>query len=97
MLGCQNRKSSVVNLAVAFLFGLISHQVADISWHSMEGLQDGFISALSVLAFHDDWGAAHSYADVADDMIGHSAELKANPCHFRLEKVRIVDTSDNFR
>ena len=70
MLGCQNRKSSVVNLAVAFLFGLISHQVADISWHSMEGLQDGFISALSVLAFHDDWGAAHSYADVADDMIG---------------------------
>ena len=27
----------------------------------------------------------------------HSAELKANPCHFRLEKVRIVDTSDNFR
>ena len=55
---------------MAFLFGLISHQVADISWHSMEGLQDGFISALSVLAFHDDWGAAHSYADVADDMIG---------------------------
>ena len=30
-------------------------------------------------------------------LVPHSAELKANPCHFRLEKVRIVDTSDNFR
>ena len=55
---------------MAFLFGIISHQVADISWHSMEGLKDGYLSVLANTAFHGDFGAAHGYGDVADDMIG---------------------------
>jgi len=55
---------------VAFLFGIISHQVADINWHSLEGLQDGFLSVLGEHAFHGSFGDAHNYGDVADDMIG---------------------------
>ena len=55
---------------VAFLFGIISHQVADISWHSLEGLSDGFLEVLSKLGFHNNFGAAHDFGDVADDMIG---------------------------
>ena len=55
---------------VAFLFGIISHQVADISWHSLEGLSDGFLEVLSKLGFHNNFGAAHDFGDVDDDMIG---------------------------
>ena len=55
---------------VAFLFGIISHQVADINWHSLEGLSDGFLQVLGKLGFHGSYGAAHDFGDVADDMIG---------------------------
>ena len=81
---------------VAFLFGIISHQVAipilhsslfkvaDINWHSLQGLHDGYLDVLSKfhlrydapfipaakISFHGSYGAAHDYADVADDMIG---------------------------
>lgn len=55
---------------VAFLFGIIAHQVSDISWHSMEGLQNGYLDILAKYAFHDSFGTAHTYGDVADDMIG---------------------------
>ena len=55
---------------VAFLFGIISHQVSDINWHSLEGLHNGYLSALADLAFHGNFQTAHNYGDVADDMIG---------------------------
>ena len=81
---------------VAFLFGIISHQVlvkcssqltlfkvADINWHSLQGLHDGFLEVLGDIAhdvyltfpagkvsFHGSFGTAHDYGDVADDMIG---------------------------
>jgi len=55
---------------VAFLFGIISHQVADINWHSLQGLHDGYLDVLTKISFHGSYGAAHDYADVADDMIG---------------------------
>merc|ERR1719369_264701 len=55
---------------VAFLFGIISHQVADISWHGLEGLSDGFLPVLGNLGFHGSFGTAHDFGDVADDMIG---------------------------
>ena len=45
-------------------------KVSDISWHGLEGLQDGYISVLADLSFHGVFQTAHSYADVADDMIG---------------------------
>ena len=55
---------------VAFLFGIISHQVADISWHGLEGLADGFLPVLGKLGFHGSYNTAHDFGDVADDMIG---------------------------
>ena len=45
-------------------------QVADISWHGLDGLKDGFLPTLAALGFHGDYGAAHDYGDIADDMIG---------------------------
>ena len=62
--------SFIITFAVAFLFGIIAHQVSDISWHGLEGLDDGYLRVLGKLAFHGSFGDAHSYGDVADDMIG---------------------------
>ena len=56
----------------------------DINWHSLQGLQDGFLEVLGDIAthiypkffsagkvsFHGSFGTAHDYGDVADDMIG---------------------------
>ena len=36
----------------------------------MEGLQNGYLDILAKYAFHDSFGTAHTYGDVADDMIG---------------------------
>ena len=55
---------------VAFLFGIVSHQVADISWHGLEGLSDGFLPVLANLGFHGSYDIAHDFGDIADDMIG---------------------------
>lgn len=44
--------------------------MSDINWHNMEGLQDGYLRVLANIAFHGDFGTAHNYGDVADDMIG---------------------------
>ena len=57
-------------------------KVADINWHSLQGLHDGFLEALGdifhvylsfsagKISFHGSFGTAHDYGDVADDMIG---------------------------
>ena len=54
---------------VAFMFGFISHQVADISWHSLAGFQQGFLQAMANVNFHGDFNAAHSDGDVGGDML----------------------------
>ena len=38
-------------------------KVADVSWHSLEGLKDGLITMLSETSFDGRWSDAHSYAD----------------------------------
>ena len=37
---------------IAFILGLTSHQMADVSWHSLEGLKDGMITMLSKTSFN---------------------------------------------
>lgn len=54
----------------AFILGITSHQVADVSWHSLSGLKDGMIEMLSQTTFDGDFGAAHNYADFVGDIIG---------------------------
>ena len=54
---------------VAFMFGYISHQVADISWHSLVGFQQGFLQVMANVNFHGKFDAAHSVGDVGGDML----------------------------
>ena len=49
---------------------MTSHQVADVSWHSLEGLRDGMITMLSQTSFNGQWQTAHSYADFVGDIVG---------------------------
>uniref|UniRef100_A0A7M5TRF9 Phospholipase C/D domain-containing protein n=2 Tax=Clytia hemisphaerica TaxID=252671 RepID=A0A7M5TRF9_9CNID len=54
---------------VAFTFGYISHQVADISWHSLAGFKQGFIQAMANVNFHGVFDKAHTDADIGGDML----------------------------
>ncbi|KAF3815369.1 hypothetical protein GH733_016751 [Mirounga leonina] len=44
---------------VAFLFGITSHMVADISWHSL-GIEQGFLRTMGAVDFHYSYSKAHS-------------------------------------
>ena len=44
--------------------------MSDISWHGLQGLEDGYLRVLGNLAFHGSFGDAHTFGDLADDMIG---------------------------
>ena len=54
----------------AFILGFTSHQVADVSWHSLEGLRDGMITMLSEMSYNGHWQQAHTYADFVGDIVG---------------------------
>ncbi|EGC39443.1 hypothetical protein DICPUDRAFT_96554 [Dictyostelium purpureum] len=51
-----------IRLAV-FLLGVASHQVADISWHSIGGIQEGLIRAMAGQDFNGVYSTAHTNAD----------------------------------
>ena len=53
---------------IAFTFGYVSHQVADVSWHSL-GIDQGFIRAMANVNFHAVFGNAHDVADAGGDMM----------------------------
>lgn len=36
---------------MAFLFGIASHMVADVSWHSL-GIEQGFLHAMAAVSDH---------------------------------------------
>lgn len=54
----------------AFLFGIVSHQVADVSWHSLGGLKDGLIRMLADTTFDGSFDSAHNLADFGGDILG---------------------------
>uniref|UniRef100_A0A8D2JGN8 Phosphatidylinositol-glycan-specific phospholipase D n=1 Tax=Varanus komodoensis TaxID=61221 RepID=A0A8D2JGN8_VARKO len=47
---------------VAFLFGIASHMVADVSWHSL-GIEQGFLQAMAAIDFHGSYSEAHAAGD----------------------------------
>ncbi|KAJ1204292.1 hypothetical protein NDU88_008073, partial [Pleurodeles waltl] len=47
---------------VAFLFGIASHMVADVSWHSL-GIEQGFLRTMGSIDFHGSYADAHSVGD----------------------------------
>eukprot|EP01137_Pigoraptor_chileana_P012005 Opistho-2@63761 len=56
---------------VVFLLGLVSHQVADISWHSL-GIDQGLLTSMGGTNFHGDGlGRAQAVGDRLDDAIVH--------------------------
>ncbi|KAM6350590.1 phosphatidylinositol-glycan-specific phospholipase D [Podargus strigoides] len=53
---------------VAFLFGIASHMVADVSWHSL-GIDQGFLKAMGEIDFHGSYSEAHSAGDFGGDVL----------------------------
>ncbi|XP_045722056.2 phosphatidylinositol-glycan-specific phospholipase D [Mirounga angustirostris] len=53
---------------VAFLFGITSHMVADISWHSL-GIEQGFLRTMGAVDFHYSYSKAHSAGDFGGDVL----------------------------
>lgn len=53
---------------MAFVFGFVSHQVADVTWHSL-GIRQGFLRTMAKENFHDVYDTAHTDGDVGGDML----------------------------
>ncbi|XP_069469728.1 phosphatidylinositol-glycan-specific phospholipase D [Ambystoma mexicanum] len=53
---------------VAFLFGIASHMVADVSWHSL-GIEQGFLRAMASIDFHGSYQEAHRAGDFGGDVL----------------------------
>ncbi|KAM9234217.1 phosphatidylinositol-glycan-specific phospholipase D isoform 2-T2 [Dugong dugon] len=53
---------------VAFLFGIASHMVADVSWHSL-GIEQGFLKTMGAIDFHNSYSDAHSAGDFGGDVL----------------------------
>ncbi|KAI8803379.1 hypothetical protein BJ742DRAFT_829584 [Cladochytrium replicatum] len=53
---------------IAFLFGLVSHGIADIPWHSLD-LEEGFVHALMWSNLRGQYGDAHSAADTGGEFV----------------------------
>ncbi|XP_069074988.1 phosphatidylinositol-glycan-specific phospholipase D isoform X2 [Pleurodeles waltl] len=53
---------------VAFLFGIASHMVADVSWHSL-GIEQGFLRTMGSIDFHGSYADAHSVGDFGADVL----------------------------
>lgn len=52
----------------AFLVGVLTHQVSDVSWHSL-GIHQGLLCAMADREFDGDYDSAHSCLDTGGDMI----------------------------
>ncbi|KAM7174267.1 phosphatidylinositol-glycan-specific phospholipase D [Macrochelys suwanniensis] len=53
---------------VAFLFGIASHMVADVSWHSL-GIDQGFLRTMGEIDFHGSYSDAHHTGDFGGDVL----------------------------
>ncbi|XP_063430790.1 phosphatidylinositol-glycan-specific phospholipase D-like [Mytilus trossulus] len=53
---------------VVFLFGIVSHQTADILWHSL-GIAQGFLTTMGDINFHGDYTSAHHFGDLGGEFV----------------------------
>ena len=68
---------------VAFTFGFVSHQVADVTWHSL-GIDQGFLTTMADVNFYGSFSAAHSVGDPGGDMVvSFEGDTKHVPLGFR--------------
>ncbi|CAF0717792.1 unnamed protein product [Brachionus calyciflorus] len=61
---------------IVFTLGYISHQMADVTWHSL-GVAQGFLSAMGYVNFHGSFSNAHSVGDFGGDVV-NQFELNTN-------------------
>ncbi|KAF9959576.1 Glycosylphosphatidylinositol specific phospholipase D1 [Modicella reniformis] len=54
---------------MVFLFGVVAHSLSDLSWHSLVGLQEGFIRAQAGTSFNGNFSVAHTLADNGGDFV----------------------------
>lgn len=62
----QNRKDRLA--LKSFIYGILTHQVADISWHSL-GVHQGLLSMIAERDFEGDIDRAHTTVDAGGDFI----------------------------
>lgn len=72
---------------LAFLFGVVSHGTADITWHSLDSNTQGFIDASG----KRDWGGSYSKAHTVADVGAEFVLARAND----LDYFQVHLTSDN--
>ncbi|KAM9307705.1 phosphatidylinositol-glycan-specific phospholipase D [Gastrophryne carolinensis] len=53
---------------VAFIFGIASHMVADVTWHSLH-IKEGFLRAMAAIDFHGSYSKAHQTGDFGGDVL----------------------------
>lgn len=75
---------------VVFLFGVVSHQVADILWHSL-GIDQGFLQAMANINFHGKFDDAHPVGDIGGDVL---TEYEMNTSYIPLEEGWYIPTDD---
>uniref|UniRef100_A0AAA9TA69 Phosphatidylinositol-glycan-specific phospholipase D n=1 Tax=Bos taurus TaxID=9913 RepID=A0AAA9TA69_BOVIN len=73
--GSINYKEDTEKL-VAFLFGITSHMVADVNWHSL-GIEQGFLRTMAAIDFHNSYPEAHPAGDFGGDVLSQF-EFKFN-------------------
>lgn len=59
----------------AFLYGVFTHQVADVAWHSLHSYQ-GLMRMISEVEFDGNFQAAHDYLDTNGDFIQLNREFE---------------------
>ncbi|KAG8133372.1 hypothetical protein E2320_011213 [Naja naja] len=86
---------------VAFLFGIASHMVADVSWHSL-GIEQGFLRAMAAIDFHGSYSQAHPTGDFGGDVLSQyeldfdylKASCQVPKNHCELESNVVLDEGD---
>ncbi|CAG8702555.1 3328_t:CDS:2, partial [Racocetra persica] len=69
-------QDEVAQGVISFLYAITSHGTADVSFHSLAGLDDGFIATMSEVNFKQDYHAAHSAADMGGEFtLSHMVDL----------------------
>ncbi|XP_013399325.1 phosphatidylinositol-glycan-specific phospholipase D isoform X2 [Lingula anatina] len=64
---------------IVFMLGFVSHQIADITWHSL-GIDQGFLETMGKIDFHGSYGDAHNVGDFGGDIL-NLFEIKLQYIH----------------
>ncbi|XP_078318520.1 phosphatidylinositol-glycan-specific phospholipase D-like isoform X1 [Crassostrea virginica] len=61
--------SNVTHKLVSFLYGVLSHQVADYMWYGEDKSQQGFLTMMARLNFHGNFQEAAVFAELGSDAV----------------------------